>query len=239
MIVLYDPKQISSYTVDDEAAGYDFDNCIRHHFSQFEWDKPWLEYRSVTTGSFTVTLNFSGAAVTCLAILGANFTQITKGSTYTLSKNEVMGDYRGIFTFAADSSPLTFTMNESPSEGYYKMTTCIIGTEVTLSAQPVREINKSLMLPRPASELLGGSIKFGTMGRKHHIITYQHRGMDKTQYDELRTFKRTVGKDDAFIVADNLGEQGDVYLARRTDDLLYTEKSYRNIEEKTVIEEIG
>jgi hypothetical protein len=239
MIVLYDPKIISSYTITNENASYDFDNCIRHHLSTFEWDKPWLEYRSTTTGSFSIQLNFSGAAVTCLAIIGANFTQITKGSTYTLSKNEAMGDYRGFFTFAADSSPLTFTMDETPSEGYYKMTTCLIGTEVTLSAQLVGEINKSLILPRPASELLSGSIKLGTIARKYHIVTYQHRGMNKTQYDELRTFKRTVGKDDAFIVADNLGEQSDIYLARRTDDLLYTEKSYRNIEEKTVIEEIG
>jgi len=241
MQLLYEFVTPTALTGMTEASGYEIENAAYNSASDFNWHKPWKEWRSTVTTATNININLGIESCTCLVVIGANWDDFTlEGVSYSLEKNDAKGDYRGFFVVPTVTGLANIVIGAaSPDEGYFKATTILVGDAVTFTRQPSNEITKELMLPRSKVVLHGGATKFGTLMSPYHRLTFEHKVLSISMLNEIRDMKRAVGRDEPFILYDNLGEVSDVYLVRRVDDFSYSEKGPKQIYERTIFEEIG
>ena len=254
MIIVSDIKTVTDSNVTSEASGYPLSNAL-------DYKKPWLKWRSTSTGAQTITLYYDGS-IDSLVLLGANFSAIEiKGSagfgaapfadfpfgtgsgleqSETLGYLRMLGEYRGFFTFTSQENSISIEISANGiSESYYTIGAIVLGNKTVISHKPYSPLDKELALPVREVRLGSGIPKKASLGSKYHNIQLRRRGMNVSQLNEFRDIKRAMGKIEPFVFYENLGEKGKVYLVRRVGKFEYSKEGPNNYQDDLLLEEIA
>ena len=225
------PTEITDFTVTSEASGFDFENAV-------DYEDDTLFWRSTDLSAQNVSLVFSGT-INFLAILGANFSQITiGGTTYNLAYDHLSGAYRGYFALSDTTTPLAFIVPvQSVSDGYFTANAVCIGEADDIS-NPVFSLKRQAVRPVRSGKLFGGRTRQALKGHRYRIITFNRTGMSQSALDEFADFKRLVGRDEVFILFEDLGHAGAVYLCVRTDAHAWELAGVNNYKDTLTVREI-
>ncbi|MCK5606436.1 hypothetical protein KAR91_31330 [Candidatus Pacearchaeota archaeon] len=231
-MIIADLKDIDSYSITSEAAGYDFDNAV-------DAESSWLYWRSTSLVIQTMVLNFTGT-INYFAIFGANFDQLTiSGFPLLLNYDNLSASYRGFFDLGFDlSSPLTLKFpNQSVTEDYFTMSGMCIGNAINLCGA-VFSYSKPAKRPVRRSTLFSGLPQTTLIGHRSRLISVKRNKNEHEQIEILNEFKRLVGKTKPFILYENPGINSRCYLCKRVDNHQISQNSLVNYSDDLIGKEI-
>ena len=216
---------------DSFQVGYEFSNA----FTLYE--KPWKKWVSSYScnNEHDISLTWTGGFIDCLVILGANFSTVEIDSVeYTLTKSE-LGDYRLCHYYGGyESSPQTLKIKAEQTEsGKFEMWGIIPCNRNHLGA------NANFPTEHELIEPVIENLKIRkVLGRRNRILKWNRKMLTLTYAKYLASHKFAIGMVEPFILWENRGDLGKVYLARRLDTGRRIEQNHQ-FEDDIIMEEIA